>query len=49
MLDARPNRNGRRLVLALVIAATALAIFARYNRVKLAPDTQPATLPVSEE
>ncbi len=49
MADPSANRNGRRLVLVVVIAAIVLAVFARYNRVRLVPDTQPATLPVLEQ
>jgi hypothetical protein len=49
MAEGSANRNGRRLVIVLVIGAIALAIFARYNRVKLVPETQPTTQPASEE
>ena len=49
MPTSRSTRNGRMLVMALLIGAIAMAIFARANRVKIVPVTQPATAPVSAE
>lgn len=45
MPDTRRTRNGRMLVMALLIGAIAMAIFAKVNRVKIVPATQPAPAP----
>lgn len=46
MPNPRTRRNGRMVVMTLLIAGIALAIFARISRVKTIPATQPTTITV---
>ena len=46
---ATPRRNGRVLVLVLLIAAVVLAVIARFHRVRMVPETEPSSRAVVED